>query len=125
MAEMMTVSEIITKALDDKEYRLQLASSFGKGNDFKYTDNSVSEELFLTFIERFKKDKELLRIYDNINYYILEEKNISDAVFQALVKVAKKRKNRWIFLGLTHADLKPEHMQYLKSLKFLNESDFY
>jgi len=121
----MTISEIITKALNDKEYKTQLASSFGKGNEFKYSDNTVSEKLFLSFIEKFRKDKELFRIYDNINHYILEQKNITDNVFQALVKVAKKRKFRFIFLGLTHANLKPEQMEYLRSLKFLNESYFY
>ena len=122
---MITISEIIIKALEDKEYRAQLASSFGKGNKFEYSDNIVSEELFLKFILGFKKDKELLRIYENINYYILEEKNITDAVFHALVKFAKKRKNRSFFLGLTHAKLKHGQMEYLKSLKFLNESFFH
>ena len=125
---MMTMDEIITKALGDKSYRKELfASVTGKDGHFECSDNKIREDLFLLFIKKCEWNKELFEIFRNINYRLIVEKNITDAVFSALVKFAKRRKRKahFIFLDLCHEMKKPEYVEYLRSLKFLNESCFF
>ena len=125
---MMSMDEIITKTLNDKTFRNNLAVSVcGKDGHFECSDNKISENLFLLFINKCKRNKKLMDIFENIDYCLIVEKNITDAVFVELVKFATRRKKRanFVFLDLCHEVRNPEHMKYLRSLKFLNESFFY
>lgn len=127
----MTLSELLIKVLSDKEYKKQFASTLVSSDinsefpKLEFSNTVVHEDLFLELISGFKKDKELLEIFDNINHYILNETNVTDDVFKELVKFGEKQKRKRVFLALCHATLKPEHMKYLRTLKFLNESFFY
>ena len=128
MASMISLSEIMIKALNDKEYRKKLAQDSKIDMQIDEIDKKISEDLFLLLIKAFKKNKELFQIYENMDYLINIEENITDKIFWELISYAKKHKKKcwFIFLDLCHIrNLKSEQIEYLKSLKFLNESFFY
>ena len=125
---MMTMNEIIAKALKDKSFRKKLLVSVtGRDGHFECSDNKISEDLFLLFIRKCKRSKTLFEIFENIDYCLIVKKNVTDDVFAALVKFAKRRKTKahFVFLDLCHEMEKPEYVEYLRSLKFLNDSFFY
>ncbi len=121
----MTIQEIIEKTLQDKKFRKQLALSFGKDNEFKIENCSLEEQVFIKFLRKCRWDRTTNRIFKNVDHIIVNKENVTDKVFRHLVKYAKRRNGIWLWVGLTHADLKEQQHAYLRSLPFLDESVFY
>ncbi len=120
----MEMSTFIRKILDDKDYRAEKAFAYDNYGMFEGKDNTISEQLFLEFIKAMQKDKLLLRIYSDISAHLLIKNNLTDRVFNELVKMSKKSKYRWNFVDLCHADLIDSQKEYLKSLN-LNDAYWY
>ncbi len=121
----MTIQEIIKKALLDKEYRKVLANSFNIDSNFQCEDCALEEHLFLKFLRKCRWNRMLNRIFENIYFIIITKDNVTEKVFKELVKAARRKNGEWLWVGLTHADLKEKQHEYLHSLPFLNESMFY
>ena len=120
----MKISSFIKKILNDENYRIK--KSFDRNNYslFKGKDNTINEQLFLEFIRAMQKDEALLRIYRDINEHLLIKNNLTDNVFNELVKMSKKSKYSWNFVYLCHADLYDSQRKYLESLN-LNDAYWY
>ena len=120
----MKISTFIKKILYVEKYRIK--KSFAKNNYslFKGKDNTINEQLFLEFIRAMQKDESLLRIYRDINEHLLIKNNLTDNVFNELVKMSEESKYSWNFVYLCHADLYDYQKKYLESLN-LNDSYWY
>lgn len=120
----MKISTFVRKILDDENYRIKRANAHNNCSLFIGKDNTISEQLFLEFIKAMQKDKLLLEIYRDINEHLIIKENVTDNVFNELVKMAKKKKYSWNFVYLCHANLIDSQREYLKSLN-LNDAYWY
>ena len=120
----MEMSEFIRKILDDKDYREERAIAHNNYSLFMGKDNTISEQLFLELIKAIQKDEALLSIYSDIREHLIIRENLTDKVFNELVKLSKKSKYDWNFIDLCHADLIDSQKEYLKSLN-LNDAYWY
>ena len=117
----MKISTFIRKILDDENYKLKRAVAHNNYSLFMGKDNTISEQLFLELIKAIQKDEALLSIYSDISAHLLIKNNLTDKVFNELVKMSKKSKYRWNFIDLCHADLIDSQRKYLESLN-LNDA---
>lgn len=120
----MKISTFIRKILDNEDYRAKKEFAYDNYYMFKGKDNTISEQLFLEFIKAIQKDEALLSIYRDLNEDLLIKNNLTDKVFNELVKMSKKSKYRWNFIYLCHADLIDSQRKYLESLN-LNDAYWY
>ena len=90
----------------------------------KSGNNTISEQLFLELIKAIQKDEALLSIYSDIREHLIIKENLTDKVFNELVKLSKKSKYDWNFIDLCHADLIDSQRKYLESLN-LNDAYWY
>ena len=128
----MVIDETIKKLLYDRVYQNNALKAFNDGKFFDVFDNEafskhypylVSEKLFLEIIDCAKSKKVFKKIFINIEPYIMVKENITDTIFEELLKFAADG-NSWIYLGLCHADLSASKNDRLKSLG-LDESLWY
>lgn len=120
----MKISTFVRKILDDENYRIKRANAHNNCGLFIGKDNTISEQLFLEFIKAIQKDELLLRIYRDISEHLIIKENLTDNVFNELVKMSKKPKYSWNFVDLCHADLIDSQRKYLESLN-LNDAYWY
>lgn len=122
--EIMKISTFIRKILDDENYKLKRAVAHNNYSLFMGKDNTISEQLFLELIKAIQKDEALLSIYSDIREHLIIKENLTDKVFNELVKLSKKSKYDWNFIDLCHADLIDSQRKYLESLN-LNDAYWY
>ena len=120
----MKMSTFIKKILDNENYRVKKSTAFNNYSLFKDKDNTVSEQLFVEFIRAMQKDDLLIKIYRDISEHLLIKSNLTDKVFNELIKMSKKSKYNWNFVDLCHADLSESQRKYLEALG-LNDAYWY
>jgi hypothetical protein len=125
--EKMTITEIVESSMNNKKFKKQVVASCALDADpeFSCSDYKIDEKLFIKFIKRCGRDNDLMRIFIHTAETLFNQENVTDSVFDLLVRKVRKSKYNIIAVALCHANLKESQKAYLHTLPFLNESCFY
>jgi hypothetical protein len=124
--EKMTITEIVEGSMNDRKFKRQVVASCEMNADpeFSCSDYKIDEELFKKFIKKCGRDEDLMTIFIETAHLLFNQENVTDSVFDLLVRKIRKSKYGIIAIALCHADLKESQKAYLHTLPFLSEPDF-